>query len=409
MENLSHSLAGLAAGELLQRSLSPEPTVEAQSVRRRLLLVACAVAGNLPDLDLVLTKLLPAPLGYLLHHRGHTHTLLFLLPQALALIALILALWPSARRLLRSSSQARLGLAGATAIGLLLHLLMDYFNSYGLHPFYPLDSHWFYGDTVFIVEPVFWVSFGVPLAVMVQRRWLRITWLALLAGGIGLAGAIGFLHPASLIGLALGAGVLGAVQQRAGFAGRQALVAGWIAAAVFVAWQGWASNSGRQQLTAHLHRLEPTNQLLDAAMTPSPANPVCWSFVSVERNDGAGVFTIRRGILSLAPTLIPAGSCPALGDPSPGAAANGAILMTLEDSQPLASLQALAANCHFRDWMRFARMPRLTNGVASDARFPDGASNFSTFDPAAFAGLPCLKGVPQWEPPREDLLEQGGT
>jgi sec-independent protein translocase protein TatC len=50
------------------------------------------LAGNFPDLDLVLTPLLPAPLGYLLHHRGHTHTVLYALPQMLLLAALMVAL-----------------------------------------------------------------------------------------------------------------------------------------------------------------------------------------------------------------------------------------------------------------------------------------------------------------------------
>lgn len=87
MDNITHSLIGLGAGELLQRSLPPEAD-PAQQGLRRLLLFACWAASNAPDLDLVLKPLLADPLGYLLHHRGHphphTHTVLFALPQALA-------------------------------------------------------------------------------------------------------------------------------------------------------------------------------------------------------------------------------------------------------------------------------------------------------------------------------------
>ena len=54
----------------------------------RLPLVSRPLSGN-DDLDLVLTALAPAPLGYLLHHRGHTHTLLYVLPQALTLLAAV--------------------------------------------------------------------------------------------------------------------------------------------------------------------------------------------------------------------------------------------------------------------------------------------------------------------------------
>ena len=107
MDNLSHSLVGLVVGELVQRSLAPEPDPARNRTRRRLLLTAGALASNFPDLDLVLTPLLPSPIGYLLHHRGHTHTLLYAIPQALLLIALLYALWPSARALLRDSAAAQ--------------------------------------------------------------------------------------------------------------------------------------------------------------------------------------------------------------------------------------------------------------------------------------------------------------
>lgn len=81
MDNLSHSIIGLAVGELVQRSLALEHDPAAQQQRRRLLLVAGFLASNFPDLDLFLTPLLQRPLGYLLHHRGHTHTLLWVVPH----------------------------------------------------------------------------------------------------------------------------------------------------------------------------------------------------------------------------------------------------------------------------------------------------------------------------------------
>ncbi|MDB5756410.1 MAG: hypothetical protein JWR56_2838, partial [Massilia sp.] len=192
MDNLSHSVVGLAVGELVQRSLAPESDPLDQRVRRRMLLLACWAASNFPDLDLVLTPLLPKPLGYLLHHRGHTHTLLLALPQALLLAALIWLLWPAARRLLGRSSLARRGLALAIGVGFVLHLSMDYLNSYGIHPFYPLDMHWLYGDMIFILEPVFWVAAGVPLALM-AGRFARVVLLGLLACALMWFAYAGFL------------------------------------------------------------------------------------------------------------------------------------------------------------------------------------------------------------------------
>ena len=405
MDNISHSLAGIAAGELLHRSLAPEPDAHAQSLRRRILLVACGIAGNLPDLDLVLSGLLPAPLGYLLHHRGHTHTLLYLAPQALLLIALVWLLWPAARRLLRASTSARAGLVMATIIGLALHLLMDFFNSYGLHPFHPFDSRWLYGDMVFIIEPVFWIGFGVPLAMMVPLRLLKFAIFALLAGVLAWTTAAGFLHWGSLLALAAGASAIAFMQKKAGPAGRQGLAAGMLAAAAFVVLQGWTSHQGKRQVAAHLQGIGASSRLLDTALTPFPANPLCWSFVSVERNDGARTYRVRRGILSLAPSILPLSACPAALAPAL-ADASPAIGLESESEASLATLRGLAANCHFRAWMRFARAPVLAGGVASDARFSaGGAANFSTFDPAAFDHVPCAASVPAWALPRQDLLD----
>lgn len=194
MDNLTHSLAGLALGELTHRLLPPEADAGRAGTRRRLLLACAAIASNFPDLDLVLTPLAAEPLGYLLHHRGHTHTLLYALPQALLLLAAIWLLWPAARALLRASPQARLGAGAAIVLGLLLHFGMDAMNVYGIHPFAPFDPRWFYGDIVFIVEPVFWVALGTPLAAHVARPWLRRTFLALLLAVPGLFALAGFLQ-----------------------------------------------------------------------------------------------------------------------------------------------------------------------------------------------------------------------
>src|ERR1700736_5319599 len=99
MDNLSHSVVGLAVGEFVHRRLAAADP-ESQRLRRHLLLASGWIASNSPDLDIILTPRLPPPLGYLLHHRGHSHTIAYALPQALLIGALIWLFWPSARRLL---------------------------------------------------------------------------------------------------------------------------------------------------------------------------------------------------------------------------------------------------------------------------------------------------------------------
>ena len=130
-------------------------TPEALTERRGLYLLTSVVANNAPDLDLVLSSLLPAPLGYLMHHRGHTHTLGFL-PLQLVVVLGLVALWPSLRKRLREDSGSRWGALLLAGLGLGVHLGLDALNSYGVHPFWPIHGRWSYGDLVFIVEPVLW-------------------------------------------------------------------------------------------------------------------------------------------------------------------------------------------------------------------------------------------------------------
>lgn len=409
MDNLSHTVASLVAGEFVHRCLPRETDSARQSLRRRLLLVTCALAGNFPDLDLVLTPLLPAPIGYLLHHRGHTHTLLYALPQALLLAALLWLLWPGARRLLRDSRSARRGFGLALAAGFGLHLAMDYLNSYGLHPFHPFDSAWRYGDLVFILEPFFWISLGIPMAMMIGRRWLRIAAVLLLLGPPLHFTIQGYLPWASLAALTLLALLLGAAQRRAGLEGRSGLVLGLAAALAFVAVQDHASALAREAVRRHAHRQDPDSRLLDAALTPFPANPLCWNFVSVESNEAADRYRLRRGLLSLAPEWMPVPACPAgLAERPAQVPVSPAMALLSEEQGSLAALRRLKEeNCHFRAWLRFARMPSVGSGSAADLRYAGRGENFTTLRFAEFSDRSCPRHVPQWDFPRRDLLMPG--
>ncbi|QBE64552.1 metal-dependent hydrolase [Pseudoduganella lutea] len=403
MDNVTHTFVGLGIGELVQRSLPAEPDEAHQRTRHRLLLTACAAASNFPDLDLVLTDLLPAPLGYLLHHRGHTHTLLYALPQALLLLAALWLLWPNARSLLKGSGHARRGLGLAIVLGFLLHMSMDFLNSYGIHPLAPFDPRWFYGDLVFIVEPVFWVAFGVPLALAIPRRPLR--WLALgaLAAFLAFVTWRGYLDIVSLAGLLAVGGVIAALRITR-MQSRRALALSALVSVAFIAVQGGASSAGRARIEAALQGIDPASRVLDVAMTAFPAQPLCWSFVAIEENAGQGTYRLRRGLLNLAPGVL--AQCPAaFADPAAPATAVAGVHLASEWQGSLATLRALAKNdCHVNAWLRFARMPAVDAEVASDLRFsatPRG--NFTTLDVAEAGRAPC-GNVPRWGYPRADLL-----
>lgn len=408
MDNISHSVAGLIAGELIHRSLPEETNTNRDRLRQRLLLISGWSASNFPDLDLVLSPLLPSPLGYLLHHRGHTHTLLYALPQALLLLGMIWGLWPAARTLLRSSAPTRTGLMLSIAAGLGLHLLMDYLNSYGLHPFHPIDSRWFYGDMVFIIEPLFWVALGIPMAVMIRRRSLQILLGAVLLGIPLFFTMKGFLTWVSYLALVAIAAGLGWAQRKAGPRDTGALVAAAVIAVVFVGIQSFASGQAKRIVIEDLKRKDSSSRFLDSAMSSFPTNPLCWIFVSIESNEATRTYRLRRGLLSLAPGILPASDCPAgLAAREEKREITPAIVYYSETTSDLDRLRQLKnGNCHFEAWLRFARAPLLTDTTASDLRFaPAGPrGDFSTITFKDFENRECPRFVPGWDHPRADLL-----
>ena len=92
----------------------------------------------------------------LLHyHRGITHSIVgtlllsLLIPSLFWLGDLILAAWRQRARTLRFR-----GLLLASLIVSATHPLMDWTNNYGVRPLLPWSGKWFYGDLVFIVDPV---------------------------------------------------------------------------------------------------------------------------------------------------------------------------------------------------------------------------------------------------------------
>jgi inner membrane protein len=281
---------------------------------------------------------------------------------------------------------------------------MDYLNVYGVHLFHPFDSRWQYGDMVFIIEPAFWVILGAPLAAMVRTAWVRVILFGLLAAIPGLATLAGFLQWGSLVGLALLALVLIGWQRRAG--GRAALVAAFAAAVGVVAVQGVAARMALETVMAQLAPAGGPVRVLDVPLSAYPANPVCWNFATVESNETAGSYRLRRGVLSVAPWLTQAADCPAKLRGAPALSATPALAWLWEHRASLATLRELQRdNCHFDAWLRFARFPWVEATAATDARFgAPGEENFSTMRFAELAARPCARRVPGWERPREDLL-----
>jgi inner membrane protein len=375
-----------------------------------MLVATAAIGSNLPDID-VLYSFIGAKVNYLLHHRGHTHTIVGAL--VLAATAFVIARWLLTRRGSAPSSRDLTWLAGVFTLTSLLHIGMDFTNNYGVHPFWPLSDRWFYGDTIFIAEPLLWAACA-PLALTFRSKLARFTVAAVLAIGIGLASFSGLvpLLPAVTLTTVIAAMLL------LGFRAKpQTALAGGIALwFVVTATFAVCSHLAARRVDTFVAELFPDARLVDRVLTPMPANPLCWEVMLVQTQDDFVV--ARRTMFALAPSLIPADGCLSRSLNIPSSAplervkvADSAELRWYgEIATGLDRLrQRVAADCEAAAAMRFIRVPWLAevgeNTVLGDLRYDrERALGFAEVALRDRPG-PCPRLVPHWRPPRADLLQ----
>jgi inner membrane protein len=155
MDNICHTLVGVALGEAgLKRTT-------------RFGMAALVIASNLPDVDVLVFATDTPSVSF---RRGWTHGVG---AQILLPIVFTGVLWLLGRRRARAgdgSPPLRAGwLLGISYLGVYSHVFLDYLNTYGVRLLTPLDWRWFYGDAVFIIDPVLWVVLGAGIW-MSRRR-----------------------------------------------------------------------------------------------------------------------------------------------------------------------------------------------------------------------------------------------
>jgi inner membrane protein len=153
VDNLTHSLVGLAAAKAGLGRVSPYATF------------VCVAAANLPDIDIV--TLTRGPAFYLQHHRGITHSIVGMLALAVAFPMLFCAaerVWARAR-----GREARARLKG-------LHPVLDWTNSYGVRPLLPWDGRWIYGDLLYVIDPWVWMVLGGTCFLLATSRLRAVGW-----------------------------------------------------------------------------------------------------------------------------------------------------------------------------------------------------------------------------------------
>ena len=115
------------------------------------------LAAEAPDLDVV-GRFGGSAFGFE-HHRGFTHSFVGGILVAAFVVAFVYVLHRLRRRPRAVDlPPPRWGLLMVYAyVACLSHILLDFTNNYGVHPFWPFSTRWYSWDIVFIVEPVLWV------------------------------------------------------------------------------------------------------------------------------------------------------------------------------------------------------------------------------------------------------------
>ena len=380
MENITHSLLGAALAEVtLPKHATPR--------QRTVFYLTGIVAANLPDADLLYTSITPPPLGYLLHHRGHTHTIAGTV--GLAVLIGLVTLLPGVRALVKGSERRYALLAFAA---LASHLVADSWNSYGVHALWPFSRRWYYGDAVFIAEPWLWALLGVSVAMNTRRRSGRL----LIAGALivipVLAAFAGLASPFVLVPIGIVVAVLVIVMRRRTPATRASL--SLVAVAVFVAGSYVLRDSARRSAVV-LDGTQSPHRVVDLIANPRPGNPLCWNVLALD--EAGDSLYIRRGVVGIGASILPFHPC--------GRAPRDNFMPS--DVQRLSDLRlAMRENCRVRAWLQFGRAPFMNDGWIADARFGgSGRGNFSAMPVADRSAAECPPHLTDWDLPRADVLQ----
>jgi inner membrane protein len=405
MDNVTHALAGLLLGEATVALASRRAPVSAGF--RRAALVLGVVAAELPDADLLYAGpvLGMGKLGYMLHHRGHTHTVLFAIVGALALWGITLAI---ARGTREHAHERRWLLALAATGTLVAHIALDWTNNYGVHPFWPLDNRWYYGDSVFIVEPWLWVAAIPPLLFLERSVVARVLLALALAGILALAATSGMVSAGVWAVLAVAAVAMLGVAFRARVVSPRRLVALAVVPWLLVE----ATFIGTSRVVRGMIARATGPTLVDASLTPAVGDPLCWSAIVMQRE--GPTFRVRRATVAPLPALRSVRACARVPGRSGATSRPRRLTRTIawgsDTTMPVASLVELARrSCDVAAALRFIRVPtwgELPDGRVrvADLRYSGGGGGFAELvaEPRATG---CEGPIPPWVPPRRDLLE----
>jgi inner membrane protein len=159
VDNLCHTLAGAAIN---RAGLGRRSTLGMSTL---------VIASNLPDIDVGVFATSTLAMSF---RRGWTHGVLAqaVLPPLLAM-AMVAAYRLAGGRPQPDRPPPRFAeLTQLAYAGVLMHVFLDFLNSYGVRLLMPFSNRWFYGDALYIVDPWMYLTLGggVALASLRLRR-----------------------------------------------------------------------------------------------------------------------------------------------------------------------------------------------------------------------------------------------
>lgn len=413
MDNITHTLAGMAVAEtVVQARLRAGPV---SASWRTVAWTVALIASNVPDLDILYASI-GGKLGYLEHHRGHTHTLALALPLAVLTLVYAYSWWRWRLALWDRRDATSLSLIALFCV--VLHMSMDALNNYGVHPFWPMNNRWFYGDTLFIIEPWLWLA----LIPMVRTSLLRGVWRGLW----GTVFTIGLILPYVMgfqpLTLCLVAGALALVWWRCApnMTGTRRCATGVAALCAILATFGLTSLAVKNTVRKAAAQDLPAWTSWQLVATPMPSNPLCWSIIDVRTDAARTTLLVRTATVTLAPIFQPAATCASvmMGQPhapmvsitgtDPSTELLASLLWHAMFQAPLAELRALNQRCDGRAFLRFARVPIWS--VLAD-RIDIGDLRYDRDPEQGFAEISlrrdetdCPPWPAPWEPPLKPVL-----
>ncbi len=263
MDPLAHTLFGAALAETGLGKLARRATP------------TLILGANLPDID-AFAPLVSADFSFGFR-RGWTHGVLALaiLPALLVAIMALLARRRGGSALTRTELKWLWILATGAAIS---HPLLDWMNTYGVRFLMPFDGRWFYGDTLFVVDPGFWLLCAVGVVSARSASGVgRLRWLILAGLTSVVVMTTSFVPPVAKLFWCLGlAGVAGVASS--GISSHRVARAALVVLGLYIGAM-WATS----QRTAALARSWLENdraKVTSIVSSPMPGDPFTWRILA---------------------------------------------------------------------------------------------------------------------------------